>query len=109
MHDSEFHKVAETVRGGFATPYAVSGVPGTLSGCIYRADGTKVSLSERMGGFMGDLLISSNPPEVSPPRSATSLPGRGVYLGNYMGGHYGHFITETLSSFWIFEDHQVDE
>jgi capsular polysaccharide biosynthesis protein len=42
------------------------------------------------------------------PEITRTLPGRGLYLGNYMGGHYGHFITETLSTFWIFEKEQAD-
>jgi hypothetical protein len=104
MQEFAFQRISETVRGGFATGHYRSGLPGTLSGCIYRADGSKVELSERLGGFLGDLLESDNPPNLERPEKPVRLAGRGLYLGNYMGGHYGHFITENLSTFWIFEE-----
>lgn len=103
-----FQRIAETVLDGFATPHRSSNFPGALSGCIYRADGSKVGLSERFGGYAGDHFETKNPERQERPAAAAVLPGRGLYLGHYMGGHYGHFITETLSTFWIFEDQQAD-
>jgi capsular polysaccharide biosynthesis protein len=108
MQDPTFQKIAETVRDGFATPHRLSGVPGALSGCIYRADGTKAALSERFGGYAGDHIQTQNPDVMSRPEQAAKLSGRGLYLGHYMGEHYGHFITETLSAFWIFEHEKAD-
>lgn len=108
MQSRTFQKVSETVRDGFASPHQLKGFPGSLSGCIYRADGSKVGLSERFGGFAGDHFETENPETQGRPTAAATLPGRGLYLGHYMGGHYGHFITETLSTFWIFEDQQAD-
>jgi hypothetical protein len=108
MQSLEFERTSETVRGGFATPHRLTGLPGKLSGCVYRADGTKVRLSERLGGFMGDYAVSDNPDTSSRAGSSQFLTGRGLYLGHYMGGHYGHFITETLSTFWILEEHPAD-
>lgn len=102
--EPHFDKRAEVVRGGFATPHYITSVPGKLSGCIYRSDGGKVVLSERYGGHVGDHLISDNPSYVPFPREGLRLHGRGLYLGHDMGGHYGHFITEGLSSFWALED-----
>jgi capsular polysaccharide biosynthesis protein len=99
-----FARTFEVVRGGFATPHRLTSVPGRLSGCIYRADGGKVALSERFGGHLGDYLISDNPARVPVPAAARRLPGRGLYLGHDMAGHYGHFITEGLSSFWALEE-----
>jgi hypothetical protein len=104
MQDITFEKVAETVRDGFATAHKLSGLPGNISGCIYRADYSKVTLSERLGGHKGDHVHSQNPETAPRPETAKRLSGRGIYLGHYMGGHYGHFITETLSSFWFFEE-----
>jgi hypothetical protein len=108
MQDPTFQKISETVRDGFATPHRLSGVPGTLSGCIYRADGTKVRLSERFGGYAGDHVATQNRDVTPRPERTEKLSGRGLYLGHYMGGHYGHFITETLSTFWIFEEEPAD-
>lgn len=115
---AQFSRAKELVRDGFATPFYIArrhrarqpilermAVPVDLSGCIYRADGSKVLLSERYGGRGGDLLVSSNPDYVDPPSSAMRVAGSSVYLGHHMGGHYGHFITEGLSTFWIFEEH----
>lgn len=108
MQDRTFQRISETVRDGFATPHHLSDLPGELSGCIYRADGTKVALSERFGGYAGDHVETQNPDRLARPERTAKLPGRGLYLGHYMGGHYGHFITETLSTFWIFEDQRAD-
>jgi hypothetical protein len=108
MQDPTFQRTSETVRDGFVTPHQLSGIPGTLSGCIYRADGTKAPLSERFGGYAGDYVATQNPDVAPRPARAERLSGRGLYLGHYMGGHYGHFITETLSTFWIFEEQRAD-
>ena len=79
-----FTRATEWVRGGFATPHQLAAndmlssrvdrssktyKPAELSGCIYRADGTKVPLSERPAG-RGDLIIASNPDHVDPPADA---------------------------------------
>lgn len=101
---TSFAQAVEVVRGGFATPTRFDSAPGPIAGCVYRADGTKVELSERFGGHRGDWMVSDNPARAQRPTGARSLPGRGVYLGHDMGGHYGHFITEGLSAFWIFEE-----
>ena len=95
-----FGRNFETVTGGFVTPTVVS--DGLISGCVYRSDGAKVALSERFGSWLGDLFRSHNPELIERP-PCTPLPGKGVYLGAFMSVHYGHFITETLSTFWIFE------
>jgi capsular polysaccharide biosynthesis protein len=108
MQDRSFQRISETVRDGFATPHHLSGLPGELSGCIYRADGRKVALSERFGGYAGDHVDTQNPDVLTRPEQTTKLAGRGLYLGHYMGGHYGHFITETLSTFWIFEEEPAE-
>jgi Glycosyltransferase 61 len=106
--DRSFAQSFEVVRGGFATPHRLTGPPGRITGCIYRADGTKVMISERFGGFMGDLVISDNPDQVNLQPDAARLSGRAIYLGHHMGGHYGHFITEGLSTFWALEEHPAE-
>jgi hypothetical protein len=100
---SEFDRAVETVEGGVLTPFTRRG--GVVSGCLHRADGVKVALSERFGGWRGDRFRSENPDRLEAPIAADRLPGRALYLGHYMR-HYGHFITETLSTFWIFD--QID-
>jgi capsular polysaccharide biosynthesis protein len=95
----------EVVRSGFATPTRFGAAPGPLAGCLHRSDGMKVELSERFGGYRHDWMRSENPKRVEPPQGAERLEGRGVYLGHDMSGHYGHFITEGLGAFWVFEEH----
>lgn len=97
---ASFDRTFETLSGGFVTPTRVDG--GKISGCVYRSDGTKVDLSERFGGWKGDLFRSDNPELLERP-ACVERPGRGLYLGALMAAHYGHFITEGLSTFWIFE------
>lgn len=97
-----FSRSFEIVKGALVTPTHISGVPGDLSGCVYRADGSRVALSERFGGHHGDLMRTRNPERATVRTSPRAIAGRGLYLGHFMGGHYGHFVTETLSTFWIF-------
>lgn len=121
----QFSRAKEWVRGAYATPTEIASdkivqttlverssknfEPAAISGCIYREDGTKVALSERFGGDRGDLFISRNPDLCQPPADAKRVAGRSLYLGHHMGNHYGHFIMEGLSTFWIFEEHDPSE
>jgi capsular polysaccharide biosynthesis protein len=103
-----FQRTYEVIRGGFATAQSINwsaSPPRDMSGCVYRADGTKVALSERFdAGHQGEQVVSKNPPTTRFPKDADFLPGRGVYLGHEMVGHYGHFVFEGLSTFWVFEE-----
>lgn len=102
----KFQKTFERVCNGFVTPTVVGG--GKISGCVYRSDGTKVGHSERFGAWKGDLFRSANCDFLERPACAEQK-GRGIYLGSLMAGHYGHFITEGLSTFWIFETLPAEE
>lgn len=93
----------ETIENGFVTPFRISASPERISGCVYGSDGLKVAISERAGGILGDRILSANPAAAPRPASARRLKGRGVYLGQFMSRHFGHFMYETLSTFWIFE------
>lgn len=118
MQHDPFGRTVEIVQLGFATPHHLTlgdvrlpmrdrlsaSYKHEISGCLYRADGTKIAISERRGGTQGDHVVSRNSDFVHPPSDALKIAGRAVYLGHHMGGHYGHFITEGISSFWIFED-----
>ena len=74
------------------------------SGCIYDAKGNKISLSERQGAYGGDHISSINANTLLRPRFfSPKLKGNTFYLGVWMG-HYGHFITETLSRLWMYKD-----
>ena len=112
MTDNGFDSASDTVRHGFVTPHAVTvGRDGRmeLAGCVFDADGTRSPRSERYSGHEGDRVRTVNPDRIEPPADARRVPGRGVYLGHFMGGYYGHFITETLSTFWIFDEHPATD
>ncbi len=102
----EYQRTFERVCDGFVTPTLVG--DGKVSGCVYRADGTKVKSSERFGGWKGDFFQSENPDVLERPEGVTRS-GKGLYLGSLMAGHYGHFITEGLSTFWVFEILPVEQ
>jgi hypothetical protein len=57
---------------------------------------------------MGDHIVSINPDRFARPAAPIHHQGRGLFLGHYMGPHYGHFITETLSTFWILEENPAE-
>jgi hypothetical protein len=84
---------------GFATPFAVHGR--TIHGCVYRADGTRLALSQRPCG-PGFRFRPADPDVIDPAAVAAAprLEGRTLYLGHYFA-QYGHFLLETLSTFWI--------
>lgn len=104
-----------TLRDAFATPFALVApadapdqptpqdpfINAYTRGCLYDADGRRVDLSVRVGGIRGDQAASIDP-EILPPeqRGGSWLPGRTLYLGPFMN-HYGHFITESLSRYWM--------
>lgn len=95
----------ETLENAFATPFRVR--PGAVEGCLRAADGAPVGLSQRFGGWRGDRFATADPDQAQPEPGAPRLQGRTLYLGHYMR-HYGHFITETLSAFWIFDRASAD-
>lgn len=105
-----------TLRDAIATPFALippAEAPGQpprhpsfrafTRGCLYSAEGSRIDLSVRVGGIGGDQVASIDP-EILPPeqRGGTWLTGRTLYLGPFMN-HYGHFITESLSRYWLRE------
>jgi len=75
------------------------------TGCLYNKHGKKNRLSERLGGFSGDVISLHNADALPRPSifSSEKLQGNTFYLGVWMG-HYGHFITETLSRLWAFRE-----
>lgn len=83
----------------------IDGGPRRFSrGAVY-ADGALVHESLRAGGYDGDHVVSDDPPRCDEP-AVDRLDGRWLYGGHWMA-RFGHFVTETLTSLWPF-DQQVD-
>ena len=71
-----------------------------IQAALYDVNGLLVPLSERRRGPGGDVVLSVNMPILPEVRDISrTIPGRSVYLGNFMA-QYGHFIIETLSKCW---------
>jgi hypothetical protein len=98
-----FEREIAVVREGFATPSTWNPATGTFLGCLYSPEGGKLALSQRFFG-VGFQFRPEDPDRLDPAVAAAAprLSGRTLYLGHYLA-HYGHFLTETLSTFWIFE------
>lgn len=76
-------------------------------GAIYSAEGRLVPASVRVGGVEGDQVMAADPDTaLLHPGDVVRIAGRTAFLGNHMA-HYGHFVTEFLSTLWDF--HRLDE
>ncbi len=75
---------------------------GWISGCLYERTGRIIPLSQRFGGFYGDFYPNADPATITTDDlpDLPVLKGKSVYLGHFMP-HYGHFLLEMLSSFWM--------
>lgn len=70
-----------------------------VGGAVYDRLGYLVPSSQRAGGHLGDLVVSSDKKRFRVPDPPVRLAGRWLYGGNWMG-QFGHFVTETLTNFW---------
>ena len=71
-------------------------------GALYDRHGNLIEMAQRDGGRAYDLVCELDPPRVIKKQilqSRTFLPGKTLFLGNYMN-LYGHFLVETMSRFW---------
>lgn len=104
-----FPRTVEVIPDGLATAFTGNDfVHRTFTGGIYRPDGSKVALADRQGAE-NFLFRQENPDRIDPAqiKAATRLAGRTLYLGSYIP-QFGHFLAETLSTFWIFEEQGLD-
>jgi capsular polysaccharide biosynthesis protein len=69
---------------------------------LYDEHGKLIQLSERQGGLLGEHNLNVSPLRLPVDifnKDQRRIAGRSIFLGFFMG-HYGHFITETLSRCW---------
>jgi capsular polysaccharide biosynthesis protein len=86
--------------GALATSFVYRKSDRSIWGCLYSATGEKIAASERFGGQFGDRAIARNPERTEIDQALPVLAGTSMYLGHWMGRHYGHFLLETLSAAW---------
>jgi capsular polysaccharide biosynthesis protein len=82
-----------------AAPFKYDPATTKISGCLYDLNGDRILSSQRVSGVGGDRIVNADPDKVAYDDVLQEIAGTSVYLGHLMG-HYGHFITETLSTFW---------
>mgnify|MGYP001810365253 CR=1 FL=1 len=98
--------LCERYKNVIATEPLVKHPPnGWISGCLYDSTGRAIRLSQRFGGYHGDFYPNADPARIATSDFAdlTVLKGRSLYLGHYMP-HYGHFLVEMLSTFWLYQE-----
>ncbi|WP_166408764.1 glycosyltransferase family 61 protein [Labedella phragmitis] len=117
-HTLVLSRPAVTRHGTGPLPTVARSPKRFISGAVYTSAGELVTASQRIGGFGGDQYVSADLPRI-PPRlpvspldrfgggtPSTMLDGLWAYGGHWMD-HFGHFITETLTS--VPTDHVTDE
>ena len=72
---------------------------GWLRGAVHDRDGHLVVQSQKIGGLHGNQVAQADPSRVAPRRGVRRLEGTWLYGGHWMG-HFGHFITETVTTLW---------
>lgn len=84
------------------TPTEIDVENRTFSGAVYDQSGHLVSISQRTSAH---VAWKPTDPDQLPDNTAGSemLDGNCIYLGHY-SGHYGHFLLETLSRFWVLQE-----
>lgn len=84
----------------FATRFTYA--DGAIAGALYASDGEIIPLSQRFSGFGGDRVVNADDASITIDPAAERIGGRGYYLG-HLFAHYGHFITEGLSTLWALQ------
>lgn len=82
-----------------------------VRGAVYDQRGRIVQMSQRKGGMNADMVLSVNPPVLSPREKdeaqAHAIAGHWLYAGSWMHG-FGHFLVETLPTLWPLASADVD-
>ena len=88
------------IKNGYATATTITSHAHTFRGAIYDEHNKLVLESQRTKS--GDNEWNpDDPEEINRTADCSYLSGQSLYLGHYTG-HYGHFLLETLSRFWVF-------
>ncbi len=93
------------VDEAIVTPFARGGLRAVrsptrwMTGAVHRADGRLVPRSQYLWHGIRNAPIAADPPQVEVPAQARRLGGTRLYAGHW-SNHFGHFLLETLPSFW---------
>jgi len=70
-----------------------------ITGAVYNANGRLLPLSQKTSGLGGHRMAMADPQYIKPEWRAQRLRGRWLYGGHWMM-HFGHFLTETVTTLW---------
>lgn len=93
------------VRGARLTkvqrgPLKVVGRPDQwITGAVHTSAGRLLPISQKTGGAGAHRVAMADPRRIKPERRARRLKGRWLYGGHWMM-HFGHFLTETVTTLW---------
>lgn len=87
------------LKNAIATPTVLDHVSKTFTGVVYDSNGD-ICIDAQRSRAEANEWQPSDPQRITPSKSNYHIPGKSLYLGHYTG-HYGHFLLETLSRFWV--------
>lgn len=70
-----------------------------ITGAVHDHTGRLLPISQKLGGLGGHKVAMADPKHIELERRATRLRGRWLYGGHWMV-HFGHFLTETVTTLW---------
>jgi capsular polysaccharide biosynthesis protein len=70
-----------------------------ITGAVYSSKGWLLPMSQKLGGSGGHRVAMADPKRIAPERRSPRLRGRWLYGGHWMM-HFGHFLTETVTTLW---------
>lgn len=102
----EVHGATVTVFGSGRLRVARGQPSHYVTGAVYNKRGMLVHASQRIGGLHNDHALAADPEELPEWSGETrELSGTWLFGGTWFN-HFGHFLTETLTTLWPQE--QVD-
>lgn len=104
MNGKPYAKEIAEYENAIVTPTVIDRENSTFCGCVYDESGSIVPESQRASANVN--WIPADPRKIPVDDVGKHIDGRCLYLGHYTG-HYGHFLLETLSRFWVFETDPV--
>lgn len=100
--------VLETIADATLTTFGTGRIPVApgfrpdhfVSGAVYDGGGCLVSRSQRVGGLAHDHALSVDPTRLpTKDEEPVELEGSWLYGGTWFN-HFGHFLTETVTTLW---------
>ena len=89
------------LKNAIATPTILDHVSKNFTGVVYDSSGD-ICIDAQRSSAEANEWQPSDVQRITPSKPKDHVPGKSLYLGHYTS-HYGHFLLETLSRFWVLE------